>query len=358
MAAIDNPAISRGSTVLVTGVNGLIGSHVADQFVRQGFKVRGTVRDADKNAWISAYFDKTYGKGNFELLSVPDMSVEDAYDEAVKGVSAFVHVASVVTFDPDPSKVIPLAVKGTEVAIKAAYKEPSVKRFVLTSSSSAAVPSGSLQENLPEDKIGSIITEKSWNTEAVDLAWKPAPWGPDHGAIVYSASKVEQERFVWKYYKENQSTRPDIVVNAVLPNMNLGKSLDPVNQGHPSTSGIAAALMNGNRSPPTLSMPQYFIDVQDDSLLHVAGAVFPDVKGERIFGFAEPFNYDQILGILRKQNPGRKFHENYAAGEYPFVVEPIGRAEDLLRRLKGSGWTSLEDSLRLNTEDIAAADAV
>ncbi|KAH9242454.1 hypothetical protein K456DRAFT_1820187 [Colletotrichum gloeosporioides 23] len=357
MASIDNPAISGGSTVLVTGVNGLIGSHVADQFVRQGFKVRGTVRDAGKNAWISAYFDKTYGKGNFELLSVPDMSVENAYDEAVKGVSAFVHVASVVTFDPDPSKVIPLAVKGTEVAIKAAYKEPSVKRFVLTSSSSAAVPSGSLQENLPEDKIGSIITEESWNTEAVDLAWKPAPWGPDHGAIVYSASKVEQERFVWKYYKENQSARPDIVVNAVLPNMNLGKSLDPVNQGHPSTSGIAAALMNGNRSPPTLSMPQYFIDVQDDGLLHVAGAVLPDVKGERIFGFAEPFNYDQILGILRKQNPGRNFHDNYAAGEYPFVVKPIGRAEEFLRRLKGSGWTSLEDSLRLNTEDIAAADA-
>ncbi|KAJ0290303.1 hypothetical protein Brms1b_004882 [Colletotrichum noveboracense] len=344
MASIDNPAISGGSTVLVTGVNGLIGSHVADQFVRQGFKVRGTVRDAGKNAWISAYFDKTYGKGNFELLSVPDMSVENAYDEAVKGVSAFVHVASVVTFDPDPSKVIPLAVKGTEVAIKAAYKEPSVKRFVLTSSSSAAVPSGSLQENLPEDKIGSIITEESWNTEAVDLAWKPAPWGPDHGAIVYSASKVEQERFVWKYYKENQSARPDIVVNAV-------------NQGHPSTSGIAAALMNGNRSPPTLSMPQYFIDVQDDGLLHVAGAVLPDVKGERIFGFAEPFNYDQILGILRKQNPGRNFHDNYAAGEYPFVVKPIGRAEEFLRRLKGSGWTSLEDSLRLNTEDIAAADA-
>ncbi|KAJ5007293.1 hypothetical protein K4K57_010818 [Colletotrichum sp. SAR 10_99] len=338
MAPIDNPALARGSTVLVTGVNGLIGSHVADQFVRQGFKVRGTVRDAGKNAWISAYFDKIYGKGNFELLSVPDMSVENAYDEAVK--------------------VIPLAVKGTEVAIKAAYKEPSVKRFVLTSSSSAAVPSGSLQENLPEDKIGSVITEESWNSEAVELAWKPAPWGPDHGAIVYSASKVEQERFVWKYYKENQSTRPDIIVNTVLPNMNLGKSLDPANQGHPSTSGIAAALMNGNRSPPTLSMPQYFIDVQDDGLLHVAGAVLSDVKGERIFGFAEPFNYDQILGILRKQNPGRKFHENYAAGEYPFVVKPIGRAEELLRRLKGSGWTSLEDSLRLNTEDIAAADAV
>ncbi|KAJ0382944.1 hypothetical protein COL922a_011482, partial [Colletotrichum nupharicola] len=101
----------------------------------------------------------------------------------------------------------------------------------------------------------------------------------------------------------------------------------------------------------------YFIDVQDDGLLHVAGAVLPDVKGERIFGFAEPFNYDQILGILRKQNPGRNFHDNYAAGEYPFVVKPIGRAEEFLRRLKGSGWTSLEDSLRLNTEDIAAADA-
>jgi hypothetical protein len=71
--------------VLVTGVNGFIGSHVTDQFLQYGYKVRGTVRDTVKNAWLSTYFDKNYGPGTFELVSVPDMTAEGAYDEVIKG---------------------------------------------------------------------------------------------------------------------------------------------------------------------------------------------------------------------------------------------------------------------------------
>ncbi|KAL0938478.1 aldehyde reductase [Colletotrichum truncatum] len=350
MTNVEDRAIPRGSTVLVTGVNGFIASHVADQFIQQGYKVRGTVRDAKKNAWLNTYFDTTYGKGHFELVSVPDMMVEDAFEEAVRGVTAFVHVASVVNLNPDASKVIPAAVTATEVAIKAAFRESSVKRFVLTSSSFAAVPSGPFQEPFMGSK-GVPIAEESWNSQTVDLAWKAGPWGPEHGGIVYMASKVEQERAAWKYYKENQTRRPDLVVNTVLPDFNIGKSLDPVNQGYPSTSGLIRSFMNGNRTPLGLSLPQCFIDVQDDALLHVAAAILPDVKGERVFGFAESFNYDRILDILRRQNPGRKFHENYSDGEYPFVIKPRGRAEELLRRLGKSGWTSLEESLLLNTKD-------
>jgi len=87
MSPIDNPAVPQGSTVLVTGVNGFIGSHVADQFLQYGFKVRGTVRDTSKNAWIRTYFEKTYGPGTFELVSVPDMTAEGAYDEVTKGTT-------------------------------------------------------------------------------------------------------------------------------------------------------------------------------------------------------------------------------------------------------------------------------
>ncbi|GJC83246.1 aldehyde reductase 2 [Colletotrichum liriopes] len=314
MANIENPAIPKGSAVLVTGANGLIASHVVDQFVRHGYKVRGTVRDTQKNAWLSAYIDKTYGKGHFELFSVPDMTVENAYDEAIKGVSAFIHVASVVNFDPDPNKVIPTAVESAVIAIKAAYREPSVKRFVLTSSSSTTLPAN--PETFMKMK-GAVVTEDTWSPDAQELAWAPGPWGPEHGGPVYIASKVEQEQTVWKYHKENQSKRPDLVVNA-----------------------------------------EYAIDVQDDGLLHVAAAILPDVKSERIFGFAEPFCWDDVLAILRKQFPNKKFHDNFAGEPYPaIIIKPRDRAEELLKRLGKSGWTSLEDSLWLNTEDLRAADA-
>jgi uncharacterized protein YbjT (DUF2867 family) len=38
--------LSAGSTVLVTGATGLIGSATADELLRRGFKVRAVTRDA------------------------------------------------------------------------------------------------------------------------------------------------------------------------------------------------------------------------------------------------------------------------------------------------------------------------
>ncbi|KAH6687197.1 hypothetical protein F5X68DRAFT_117783, partial [Plectosphaerella plurivora] len=302
MANIQDLAIPKGSTVLITGVNGFMASHVADQFVQLGYKVRGTVRNVEKCAWLVAYFDQKYGKGHLELSPVPDMTVDDAYDEAVKGVSAFIHVASVVSIDPDPEKVIPTAVKSAVIAVEAAYREPSIKRFVLTSSSAASLP---VDVQTLMDMDGGVLTQDSWSPDAQKLAYTPGPWDENHGFPVYSASKVEQELAVWKYQKENQERRPDLVVNTVLPKLTFGKSLDLVNQGHPSSSALIPMVFKGEPLPKIWIKPQYGVDVQDAGLLHVAAAILPDVKSERVFGFAQPFCWDDVLEILRKQCPDR-----------------------------------------------------
>lgn len=85
MSPIDVFAIPKGSTVLVTGTNGQVGSHVADQFLQFGYKVRGAVRDTKKNAWLNTVFNEKYGNDKFELVSIPDMAVPEAFDEAIKG---------------------------------------------------------------------------------------------------------------------------------------------------------------------------------------------------------------------------------------------------------------------------------
>lgn len=82
---IQNPAIPYGSTVVVTGCSGFIGSHVADQVLAAGYNVRGTSRDSRKNNWLKEYFDNKYGEGRFELVAVPDLAKEDAFDDVVKG---------------------------------------------------------------------------------------------------------------------------------------------------------------------------------------------------------------------------------------------------------------------------------
>lgn len=80
------PAIPKDSVVLVTGVNGYIGSHIADQLLEAGYRVRGTTRQVSKAQGLSALWEKKFGEGRFELAIVESMAGEGAFDEVIKGM--------------------------------------------------------------------------------------------------------------------------------------------------------------------------------------------------------------------------------------------------------------------------------
>ena len=79
-----------GSTVLVTGANAYIGSHVINILLGLGYRVRGTVRTP--RPWLNEYFDACYGKGLFETVLVTDLKDPSAFDHALAGVSGVVHM--------------------------------------------------------------------------------------------------------------------------------------------------------------------------------------------------------------------------------------------------------------------------
>lgn len=82
---IKDPAIPFGSVVVVIGANGYMGVETCEKLLQVGFKVRGTVRDVEKNReWMHALFDDTW-PGKFELVSVPDFEAEGAFDKAFEG---------------------------------------------------------------------------------------------------------------------------------------------------------------------------------------------------------------------------------------------------------------------------------
>ncbi|KAF5573254.1 aldehyde reductase [Fusarium pseudocircinatum] len=326
MGSPDNPAFPKGSTILVTGANGFLGSHIADQFLSNGYEVCGTVRDCEKNAWLVDLFKKRHPERVFKLVKVSDLTAEGAFTEALKGVSAVVHTASVVTFEANPHNVIPTAIDGAVNALKAAYKEASVKRFVFTSSSTAAV-GASL------DQPGVLVTEDTWNQDAIAEAWAEPPYGPDRIWAVYAASKAQAEQEVWRFHCENRHQRPDFVVNSVLPAFNFGPVLDPTNQG----------------------FPNFYVDVRDTAALHLAAAVFPHIKDRRIFGFAGHFNWDLILEILRKNQPDKTFPSNFSDGIDPNEIQPCTKPEQLLHDLGRPGWISLEESILDNVQTLRSA---
>lgn len=78
--------LPEGSLVLVSGCNGFIASHIVDQLLLAGYRVRGTVREQSKADWLKEYVAKTYNASDFEVAVVPDQGVTGAFDAAVKGM--------------------------------------------------------------------------------------------------------------------------------------------------------------------------------------------------------------------------------------------------------------------------------
>ncbi|KAF2501148.1 aldehyde reductase II [Lophium mytilinum] len=334
-------ALPRGSLVVVTGANGLIGSNIVDQFLLAGYYVRGTVRSLARSNWMLSHFDAKYGKGKFSLIEVFDMAAPDAYTEAVKGAAGVVHAATPVMTTADPNKGIQPVVDGTINALEAARNEASVKRVVLTSSSTAATS--------PQPNKVVYVDANSWNDAAVEAAWAPPPYeGPKRVSDVYAASKTEGEKAAWKFMREK---KPSFVLNTVLPNMNFGNIISVEHQGHPTSASLVKLLWTGGEGAASLAstISQWFVDVQDDARLHVAALVHEDVKAERLFAFARAFNWNDLLAIFRKLYPQREFRDDFPGLGQDLSKIANGRAEELLKRFGQPGWMTLEDSIKTLT---------
>lgn len=85
MSPLANAVLPTGSLIVVTGANGYVGSHVVDQFLRLGYRVRGVVRDPNKSIWLTGYVNKKYGNDVFELFEVKDLTDIDAMKKALEG---------------------------------------------------------------------------------------------------------------------------------------------------------------------------------------------------------------------------------------------------------------------------------
>lgn len=87
MASNHDSTLAPGAAILLTGVNGFIGSHVADQLLRAGYSVRGVARNPAAASWMTDYLDKKYGEGKFQVLGITDFTAPGAFDSALKGIS-------------------------------------------------------------------------------------------------------------------------------------------------------------------------------------------------------------------------------------------------------------------------------
>ena len=138
------------STVLVTGANGFVGSHIVDCLLRHGNKVRAMVRHTSDLSWLeNKPVEICYGT----LDDLPSLLT------AVEGVDRIVHNAGVVAAKQKYLYFLHNS-EGTHNLIKAVlqvYTGNSRPRFLLVSSQTAAGPSGTKWKT--EDDPPSPITD-------------------------------------------------------------------------------------------------------------------------------------------------------------------------------------------------------
>ncbi|KAG8356354.1 hypothetical protein FVEN_g5691 [Fusarium venenatum] len=267
---IKEPAVPLCSWVVVSGASGFIGSHVVDQLLKAGYRVRETTRDANKNLWTTQHFNLVYDSGSFELSEVPDMTAPGAFDHVVSGAKGFIHVANDMTGLRDPDIAIKRAVEGALNALKACAQDGNVKRFVYTSSSFAATQ--------PKPGKRFTIYHDTYNEEALQNAWKPNP----DPSTVYSASKVETEKQIAAWINDNESS---LVINA---------------------AAWVKSLWDGDYDIVKKAPPQHYINVEDEARLHVIVMAYPNVEFERLFAVAGPVSIGSIIDILRKLFPEKE----------------------------------------------------
>ncbi len=258
--------------VLVTGASGFIASRIVERLLAKGHRVRGTVRSMKKENVLAAVRGLPFANERLELVCA-DLLTEGAFDAAVRGCDAVIHTASPYALDvKDPQRdLVEPAVRGTESVLRAAQKEPLVKRVVLTSSMAAIT-----------DEPGGdrLLTEADWN-EKSSLERNP-----------YYYSKTLAERAGWSFVEKNEPSFDFVVINPFLViGPSLASGINPSNQ-------LFVDLLKGTY-PGVMTLTWGFVDVRDVAEAHVRAMETPTAKGRYIVA-GDTISMRDVVALLEK----------------------------------------------------------
>ena len=246
---------AQSDRVLLTGISGFLGGHVALELLRHGYSVRGSVRNLARADQVrSTLVAHGADPARLEFVAL-DLLADAGWDEAMAGCRYVQHVASpfVLQQPRDRNELIRPAVEGTRRAVSAALAA-GIERVVVTSSVAAIVyghPPGA-----------GPFSERDWTNLA------------SPSLTAYQESKTRAEQEAWRI-AEGFGARQRLAV------VNPGAILGPLLDEDPGTSGkLAMRLLDGSM-PGTPRMNFSVVDVRDVAAAQVAAMVNPAAGGHR-----------------------------------------------------------------------------
>ena len=266
--------------VLVTGITGYIGQHIAAELLRRNYEVVGTVRSLSKAQSARSALSSLPGGSNVKFIEA-DLLSDRGWAEGMADCDFVIHVASpfFLAEPKDENVMIAPAVEGTKRVIKSAI-DASVKRLILTSSV-VAISSGR-----PSGTYG----PDSWSDVNQNIG-------------AYAKSKTLAERAAWESVKGSA-----LELVAINPGFVLGPSLGSAGDG---TSETMIANMIGGKMPAIPDVAMGMVDVRDVARLHVEALEAPNAAGKRfIAASANPVSMAYLADVLKKAGytkvPSRK----------------------------------------------------
>ena len=256
---VDAAGANDKPIVLITGISGYLGSHIALTFLTDGrYKVRGTVRDKNNQAKLDP-LRSAFGNELFDQMELveADLTNDEQMKSAVQGATYVVHSASPFFFGNSEAELVTPAVEGTK-SIMQACKDNGVKRCVVTSSIASLIyPMERPADNLYTDKTWSDV-----NNPAMGM---------------YPKSKLFAERAAWDFVEAlPEAERFELVL--VLPGFILGPALRM--ESSVSIDFCKKMLSGEMKEIAYRNFP--IIDVRDCAMSHLKAITEAGAAGKRL----------------------------------------------------------------------------
>jgi nucleoside-diphosphate-sugar epimerase len=259
--------------VLLTGISGFVGGHIALQLLKAGYTVRGSLRNLSRAETVRDTLAKAGADTSRLEFVALDLLSDAGWAEAMAGMRYLQHTASpfVIETPKDPQELIRPAVEGTRRAISAALAA-GVERVVLTSSL-AAIQYG-------HESGDRAFTEDDWS----DIT------SPDIGA--YATSKTLAERAAWALM-DAAGRHDDLAV--INPALILGPLLD----ADPGTSSMLVRRLLDGRLPAVPRLSMSVVDVRDVASLQIDAMTNRAAGGQRCIAAVGTFSMSELAMMLR-----------------------------------------------------------
>lgn len=313
--------------VLVTGASGYIAGFIIQALVRDGWQVRGTIRNLARAAEVRA----TLGLPDLELVAC-DLMRDDGWAQAMAGCDFVQHIASPIPAgEPkNPDELIVPARDGALRALRFAH-EAGVKRVVMTSSM-AAIAYGHAEGRAP-------FTEADWsNVNSLD-------------AYAYIKSKTLAERAARDWMAANGTGMEYVSIN---PAAVLGPVLGP---DFSTSLEVVKKLLDG-ALPGLPRLGFGVVDVRDVADLHVRAMTEPGLDGQRFIAQGRFMWLHEVAEVLKdglgakaRRVPSRSLPDwllrllaNFDA-TVKMVVPELGRRRDAsaAHALQRLGWKTRDE---------------